>query len=163
MVNLLVSIPLRNVRNKAVPCLETSYDYVVLYSSSPANKYMPKVNIKNTKTKCETCSDLTVNTSGRRHCLRSGVFIVNFEHIPHLILVSLLLVLNRQMFTRNLCFMVLYIHPSRTTPLTKHDITLLSSLITLNISQLLLVLLMLTLNVYLFSGFDIIIFQSFLD
>ena len=28
---------------------------------------------------------------------RSGVFIVNFEHISHLVLVSLLLILSRQM------------------------------------------------------------------
>ena len=31
----------------------------------------------------------------RRHRRRSGVFIVNFEHIPHLFLVSLLLTLSR--------------------------------------------------------------------
>ena len=31
------------------------------------------------------------------HCRRSGVFIVNFEHISHLVLLFLLLTLSRQM------------------------------------------------------------------
>ena len=37
---------------------------------------------------------LTMKTLGRR---RSGVFIVNFEHISHLFLAFLLLTLNKQM------------------------------------------------------------------
>ena len=40
---------------------------------------MFKVNNRNTGTRCEICS---------------GVFIVNFEHIPHLAVVFLLLTLN---------------------------------------------------------------------
>ena len=39
---------------------------------------------------------LTIKTSERRQW-RSGVFIVNFEHIPHLALLSLLLTLNMQL------------------------------------------------------------------
>ena len=39
-----------------------------------------------------TCSKLKIETLEQR---RSGVFIVNFEHIPHLILVFLLFILNR--------------------------------------------------------------------
>ena len=35
--------------------------------------------------------------SERRSWRRSGVFIVNFEHISHLVLVFLLLILSRQM------------------------------------------------------------------
>ena len=41
------------------------------------------------------CSKLTINTPERRHWRRSGVFIVNFEHISHLVLVFLLLTLNK--------------------------------------------------------------------
>ena len=38
----------------------------------------------NTGARCEICSELTINTPERR---RSGVFIVNFEHISNLFLV----------------------------------------------------------------------------
>ena len=34
-----------------------------------------------------TCSKLTIKAPEQRHCRRSGVFIVNFEHISHLVLV----------------------------------------------------------------------------
>ena len=44
---------------------------------------MFKVNNRNTGTKCEICSKLTIKTPGRRHWLRSCVFISNFEHISH--------------------------------------------------------------------------------
>ena len=37
------------------------------------------------------CSKLTINIPERRQWLRSGIFIVNFEHISHLVLVFLLL------------------------------------------------------------------------
>ena len=39
-------------------------------------------------------SKLTIKISKRRQWRRSGVFIVNFEHISHLVLVFLLLILN---------------------------------------------------------------------
>ena len=42
---------------------------------------------RNTRTRSEICSKLTINPY-------SGVFIVNFEHISHLVLVFLLLILN---------------------------------------------------------------------
>ena len=56
--------------------------------------YLLKVNNKNTRTKCEICSKLTIKIPerGRR---RSGVFIVNFGHISHFVLVFLLLTLSR--------------------------------------------------------------------
>ena len=63
----------------------------------PASIYLHTVNIRNTRTKCKICSKLTLKTPERRHWRRSGVFIVNFEHISHLVLVFLLLTLNRQM------------------------------------------------------------------
>ena len=45
--------------------------------------YMFKVNDRNTTTKCEICSRLTIETPEQRQWRewrRSGVFIVNFEH-----------------------------------------------------------------------------------
>ena len=50
-----------------------------------AGIYLLKVNNSNTRTWCKICSKLTMKT---------GVFIVNFEHISHLVLVFLLLTLN---------------------------------------------------------------------
>ena len=41
----------------------------------------------------EICSKLTTKTPERRQWRRSGVFFVNFEHIPHITLVFLLLTL----------------------------------------------------------------------
>ena len=48
---------------------------------SPAGNYMFKINNRNTRTKCEICSKLTI--------------IVNFQHISHLVLVFLLLASSR--------------------------------------------------------------------
>ena len=58
---------------------------------------MFKVNNKNTRTRCKICSKLTIKTPERRHWRRSGVFIVNFEHISDLALVFLWFTLSRQM------------------------------------------------------------------
>ena len=63
----------------------------------PAGNYIFKVNNRNTKTKCEICSKLTIKIPERRHWRRSGIFIVNFEHISYLVLVFLLLTLSRLM------------------------------------------------------------------
>ena len=49
------------------------------------------LNNRNTRTRCEISSELILKTPERRHWRRSVVFIVNFEHIPHLVLVFLLL------------------------------------------------------------------------
>ena len=68
---------------------------MLLFSSSPVDKYIVKVNNRNTRTRCETCSKLTIKTSGRRCWLCSGVFFVNFEHISHLVLASVLLTFRR--------------------------------------------------------------------
>ena len=48
---------------------------------------MFKVNNKNTRTRCEICSKLTIKTPERQHLRRSGVFIVNFEDVFYLVLV----------------------------------------------------------------------------
>ena len=49
--------------------------------------YLLKVNNRNTRTRFEICSKLTIKTPERRH--HSGIFIVNLEHISHLVLVFL--------------------------------------------------------------------------
>ena len=57
---------------------------------------MFKVNYRNFRTR-EICSNLTVKTLERRQWRRSGVFIVNFEHVSQLVLVFLLVTLSRYM------------------------------------------------------------------
>ena len=49
---------------------------------NPTNIYLFKVNDRNTRKRCEICSKLTIKTTKLRHS-RSGVFIVNAEHISH--------------------------------------------------------------------------------
>ena len=61
----------------------------------PVGNYMLKVNNRNTRERCEICSKLTIKTPEGSHWRRSGVFVVNFEHISHLVLVYLLLTLSR--------------------------------------------------------------------
>ena len=61
----------------------------------PAGNYMFNVNNRDTRTRCEICSKLTTKTPERRQWRRSSVFIVNFEHISHFVLVFLLLTLNK--------------------------------------------------------------------
>ena len=60
----------------------------------PASIYILQVNYRNTRTRCEICSKITIKIPERRHWRRSGVFIVNFDHISHLVLVFLLFTLN---------------------------------------------------------------------
>ena len=61
----------------------------------PAGIYLLKFNNRNTntRTRCEICSKLTIKTPERRQWHRSGIFIVNFKYISHLVLVFLLLTL----------------------------------------------------------------------
>ena len=56
-----------------------------IYSMNPAGNYMSKVNNENTRIKCEICSKLIKKRPERRQWLRSGIFIVNSEHISHLL------------------------------------------------------------------------------
>ena len=57
------------------------------------NIYLFRSKKRNTRKSCEICSKLTIKTLERRQWRRSGIFIVNFEHILHLFLVFLLLTL----------------------------------------------------------------------
>ena len=83
----------------------------LIWNDFTAGVYLLKVNNRNTRTRREICSQLTIKTLKRRLWRRSGVFtvnfelkeshwrrscafIVNFEHISHLALVFLLLTLN---------------------------------------------------------------------
>ena len=59
--------------------------------SCPAGIHQLKVSYRNTRTRCEIYSKLTIKIPERRQWRRSGIFIVNFEHILHLVLVFLLL------------------------------------------------------------------------
>ena len=63
-------------------------------TDNPAGIYLLKVNNRKTTARCETCSKLTIKKPERRQWRRYGVFIVNFEHSSHLVLVFLLLTLN---------------------------------------------------------------------
>ena len=61
----------------------------------PAGIHLLKVNRRNTRPRCETCSKSTIKTPDWRQWRRSGAFIVNFEYIlQHVVLVLLLLHLN---------------------------------------------------------------------
>ena len=51
-------------------------------------------------TMCEICSELIIKISERHHWPLSGIFIVNFEHILHLVPVFLLLTLNMYLLVR---------------------------------------------------------------
>ena len=48
--------------------------------SSSAGIYLLKVNNRNTRTRCEICSKMTIKIPERRH------IIINFEYISHLVL-----------------------------------------------------------------------------
>ena len=61
----------------------------------PAVIYLPKVNDKNTRKSCKICSKSTKKIPDWHRWRRSGVVIVNFEYISHLVLVFLLLPLTR--------------------------------------------------------------------
>ena len=63
--------------------------------SDPAGNYVFKVNNRNMRTRCETCSKLTIKIPEQHQWRRSGIFIVNFEHISHLVPQFLLLTLSR--------------------------------------------------------------------
>ena len=84
-------------------------DYRCLTRFYQADIYLLKVNNKNTRARCEICLKLTINTPEwqvnnkdtrtkpeRRYWLQFDLFIANFEHISHLVLVFLFLTLSMQ-------------------------------------------------------------------
>ena len=74
---------------------------------------MFKVNNRNTRRRCEICSKLTIKTPERRH-----VFIVNFKHISHLVLVFLLLTLSRIVLSNLELLKICFFTPTTTTTTT---------------------------------------------
>ena len=52
----------------------------------PVDIYLFKAINSNTRKRCEICLKLTIMSPERHHCRCSGVFVVNFDHIPHLLL-----------------------------------------------------------------------------
>ena len=102
LVEKFVSIIISNIPCGIVECISISSIILNLKkslysfnpnSSCPAGNYIFKVNNRNTRTRCEICSKLTIKIPERWR--RSGTFIVNFEHISHLVLVFLLITLSR--------------------------------------------------------------------
>ena len=77
-------------------------------SFHPVGNCMFKVNNKNIRTRWEICLKLTIKTPERRQWRFSGVFIVNFEHISHLVLVLLLLTLSRKMPAFMFLFLIIW-------------------------------------------------------
>ena len=69
--------------------------WTLVFARIPAGNYMFKVHSKNSRTKFEICSKLTIKIPERRQWCRSGIFVVNFERISHLVLLFLLLTLSR--------------------------------------------------------------------
>ena len=67
-----------------------------VFRNIPAGIYKLNVNNRNTRTRWEAYSKLTIKTPERRYWRHCGVFIVNFEHILH-VAVFLLLTLSRLM------------------------------------------------------------------
>ena len=63
--------------------------FASLFAFYSAVIYLLKVNNGNTRTRCKICSKLTIKRPERRHWRRSVTFIVNFEHISHLVIVFL--------------------------------------------------------------------------
>ena len=65
----------------------SNVDCLLLYKRKmliPVGNYMFKVTIETLEKRYEICSKLTIKTPKWRQWRRFGVFIVNFEHIPHL-------------------------------------------------------------------------------
>ena len=54
---------------------------MTIYDSTLDGNYMLKVSNRNSRTRREICSKLTIKTSERRYWPRTDVFIVNVEHI----------------------------------------------------------------------------------
>ena len=64
---------------------------------TPVDISLLKVNDRNTRTRCEIYLKLTIKTPERRQLRSSNVFIVNFEHVSHFVLMFLLRTLNMEL------------------------------------------------------------------
>ena len=66
-------------------------NFIPYFMCNPAVIYLFKVNDGNTRTKREICSKLAINIPERP----SGVFIIDFRQISHIVLVFSLLTLSK--------------------------------------------------------------------
>ena len=79
--------PLKNFISKQNDKIQLHESLVTIYINlhyaciNPAKNYLFKVSNRNSRKRCEICTKLTIKTPERRHWRRSGVFIVNIEHI----------------------------------------------------------------------------------
>ena len=87
--NMLKSTTNSPRQTHPVVLIDTS-EHIHYNIANPAGIYLLKVNNRNTRTKCEICSKLTMKIP--------GIFTINFEHISHLVLVFILLTLNNKDF-----------------------------------------------------------------
>ena len=56
---------------------------MLINTYNPVGIYLLKVNNRNSRTRCEICSNLRIKIPERRQWRHSGIFIVKFEHILH--------------------------------------------------------------------------------
>ena len=84
------------LQNATAPC-HNIFFVKSCHRAIQAGIYLVKVNNRNTRTRCEICSEFTIKTPERRQWRRSAVFLVNFENISHLAVVFLSLTFIRQM------------------------------------------------------------------
>ena len=83
-------------------------DSLMSYADSiyPAGNYMFKVNNRNSRTRCELCSKLTIKIPERRHDVVLVSLLITLKHISHLVLV---LILNIVHITLNVQLSAAYI------------------------------------------------------
>ena len=91
----------KNCRNCSTQKMKSPLWISSANASMPGNIYLFQVNNRNTRKWCEICSKLIIKTPEQRHWRRSDLFTVNFELFPHLFLVFLLLIFNRQILAGN--------------------------------------------------------------
>ena len=86
----------KNANTELIKEAMEKFDWQRAYlNTSVSEKVVIFINNRNTITRCEICSKLTIKTPEGRQWRRPGVFIVNSEHFSHFVLVFRLLTLNR--------------------------------------------------------------------
>ena len=86
VVNCICRTSLYNLMMLTSECHSLDMDRNFLFLLPPTSIYLFKVNNKNTRKLSKICSKLTIKIPEERLWRRSGVFIVNFEHISQLLL-----------------------------------------------------------------------------
>ena len=86
MANLLtipdiIYFEIYNKDSEIFECFLVRVNLLSFLNDNPVGNNIFKVNNRNTRTRCKICSKLTIKTPEIRHWCRSGVFIVNFEHV----------------------------------------------------------------------------------